>query len=251
MTGYLAALAALAVGSAHRLQPRTLGRFEPEQPEPGGGFEAYDLERDAPVPPRPATRPQAAPSAPPGTPPPAVAPAPVPLVGLPAAATAPVEPVPAAVPAVPAAPPREAAPPRPAAPEPVIREETTRVLREFTLDRVVTGPPPAGPAEPPPPPAAPAPPPQPAPPPVAAPVVRTAPLAPPTRVAPVTRAAVRVPERPTVHVHIGRIDVRLAPGQRPVSAAGPPVPPAAPPPAAEPGPAPELEAYLRDPGGPR
>ncbi|MGK5442493.1 hypothetical protein ACSNN7_11845, partial [Micromonospora sp. URMC 105] len=76
MTGYLAALAALAVGTAHRLQPRTLGRFEPEQPEAGGGFEAYDIERDAPVPPRPATRAEAAPPGPPAAPAVAAAPPP-------------------------------------------------------------------------------------------------------------------------------------------------------------------------------
>ncbi|MER7418343.1 hypothetical protein ABT346_16430 [Micromonospora peucetia] len=66
MTGYLAALAALAVDAAPRLRPRTVGRFEPEQPEAGGGFEAYDVEREAPVVPRPAARPTA-PTAPTAT----------------------------------------------------------------------------------------------------------------------------------------------------------------------------------------
>ncbi|MEU9510186.1 2-oxo acid dehydrogenase subunit E2, partial [Micromonospora sp. NPDC048170] len=71
MTGYLAALAALAVDAAPRLRPRAVGRFEPEQPEAGGGFETYAAEREAPAPPRTAARPTA-----PSTPDPADAPAP-------------------------------------------------------------------------------------------------------------------------------------------------------------------------------
>ncbi|MEH0845822.1 hypothetical protein V6U81_25905, partial [Micromonospora sp. CPCC 205711] len=91
--------------------------------------------------------------------------------------------------------------------------------------------------------------PRPVPPVVPATVVRPAPPAPPARVAPVTRAAARQPEQPTVHVHIGRIDVRLAPGSRPAPAAPPPATPVPVGKATEPGPAPELESYLRDPRG--
>ncbi|MEH0844200.1 hypothetical protein V6U81_17570, partial [Micromonospora sp. CPCC 205711] len=107
MTGYLAALAALAVGTAHRLQPRTLGRFEPEQPEAGGGFDAYDVERDAP----------AAPVAPPAASPPVPAPA---LSRPPAPVAAP-----ASVPVPPAtAPPAE--PARPVTPVAVTADPTSR-----------------------------------------------------------------------------------------------------------------------------
>ncbi|MGK5445848.1 hypothetical protein ACSNN7_29075, partial [Micromonospora sp. URMC 105] len=119
-------------------------------------------------------------------------------------------------PARPAAAPPEVVPPRPPATAPVSRQETTRVLREVTVDRVETVPRPAGAADPPSPSAVPVSPPRPAAPApaVAATVVRPAPPASPGRLAPVTRAAVRAPEQPTVHVHIGRIDVRLAPGAR-------------------------------------
>ncbi|MEU9511015.1 hypothetical protein AB0D32_32605, partial [Micromonospora sp. NPDC048170] len=80
-------------------------------------------------------------------------------------------------------------------------------------------------------------------------VLRPAPPAPPARAVPVARAAARATERPTVHLHIGRIDVRLAPGQRSAPAAPAPVAPVSSAPAVAPGPAPELEAYLRDPEG--
>ncbi|MEV4665483.1 hypothetical protein AB0J85_26500, partial [Micromonospora echinofusca] len=60
MTGYLAALAALAVGAAPRLRPRTLGRFEPEQPQAGVDIAAYDVEQSTPTPSRPAARPAVA-----------------------------------------------------------------------------------------------------------------------------------------------------------------------------------------------
>ncbi|MER7421122.1 hypothetical protein ABT346_30860 [Micromonospora peucetia] len=50
-----------------------------------------------------------------------------------------------------------------------------------------------------------------------------------------------------MHLHIGRIDVRLAPGQRSASAAPAPVAPVASAPAVDPGPAPQLEDYLRAP----
>ncbi|OWV01544.1 hypothetical protein B5D80_26320, partial [Micromonospora wenchangensis] len=74
MSGYLAALAALAVGTAPRLRPRALGRFEPEEPEPAGFLTEQERWPAAPPPARP-TGPPPAPESPSPLPPSPGAPA--------------------------------------------------------------------------------------------------------------------------------------------------------------------------------
>ncbi|MBW4700976.1 hypothetical protein [Micromonospora sp. RL09-050-HVF-A] len=77
-----------------------------------------------------------------------------------------------------------------------------------------------------------------------------APPAAPGHRPPVTRATARSPEPVTVHVHIDRIEVRLAGNRRPATAPAATTPATAAPAVAA-GPAPELESYLRGAGVPR
>ncbi|MEU7618716.1 hypothetical protein AB0B27_21840, partial [Micromonospora rifamycinica] len=86
MTGYLAALAALAVGTAPRLRPRGPGRFEPE-PAEAGGFVTDEQEWTTPPPASRPVGPQATDRPPTPLPRVAVPPPPAP-VGTPAAPTA-------------------------------------------------------------------------------------------------------------------------------------------------------------------
>ncbi|WP_432907189.1 hypothetical protein ACQP1S_15110 [Micromonospora matsumotoense] len=86
---------------------------------------------------------------------------------------------------------------------------------------------------------------------IASPVAHPGPPAAPTSRAPVTRAAARTPEPVTVHVHIGRIEVRLTGDRRTTTAVPAGTPTAATTPTVAPGPAPELESYLRGSGATR